>query len=114
MARSRASLVAAIFLLGGCAVGPAYRAPDFALPAGYGGPDAAGPAAPATRWWSTFGDATLDGLVARALSGNLDLQQAAARVRQARANEAATRAAGWVIGRSSQIERFLGGQLACT
>jgi multidrug efflux system outer membrane protein len=36
-------------------------------------------------WWSVFGDPVLDDLAARAVAGNTDVQQAAARVRAARA-----------------------------
>ncbi|MFM0166761.1 efflux transporter outer membrane subunit [Paraburkholderia sediminicola] len=39
----------------------------------------------ATAWWSQFGDPVLDELVASVLSGNLDLQAASERVKQARA-----------------------------
>jgi NodT family efflux transporter outer membrane factor (OMF) lipoprotein len=38
------------------------------------------------QWWRTFNDPTLDSLVARAVGQNLDLQQATARLRQARAS----------------------------
>jgi NodT family efflux transporter outer membrane factor (OMF) lipoprotein len=37
------------------------------------------------QWWTTFNDPTLTSLVDRALQGNLDLRQASARVREARA-----------------------------
>jgi outer membrane protein TolC len=37
------------------------------------------------QWWTTFNDPTLMSLVDRALQGNLDLRQARARVREARA-----------------------------
>lgn len=37
------------------------------------------------RWWTRFGDPVLDGLIDRALGGNLDLTEAAARVEAARA-----------------------------
>lgn len=40
---------------------------------------------PAERWWTGFGDKTLDGLVERALDGQPSLQVAAARLRQAEA-----------------------------
>ncbi|HWQ08570.1 MAG TPA: TolC family protein, partial [Holophaga sp.] len=38
-----------------------------------------------TAWWKTFGDATLDGLMTRATQGSLSVQQAQARILQARA-----------------------------
>jgi NodT family efflux transporter outer membrane factor (OMF) lipoprotein len=37
------------------------------------------------RWWTTFRDPVLDSLIERAVSGNLDLQIAEARIREARA-----------------------------
>src|SRR5262249_32291279 len=42
--------------------------------------------------WNSFGDATLDSLVGRALDSNLDLELAAARIRQARAQAGESRA----------------------
>jgi NodT family efflux transporter outer membrane factor (OMF) lipoprotein len=77
-----------------CTVGPDYAAPAVAVPAAYDGAQAGGGAQDLAQWWAAFGDPVLDGLIARAFAGNLDLQQAAARVRQARAQEAATRASG--------------------
>lgn len=40
---------------------------------------------PGAAWWKVFEDPVLDDLVGRAVAGNLDLKQAEARVRQARA-----------------------------
>ena len=51
-----------------------------------------GPTAPMEReWWRRFGDLALDGLVARALANNTDIEIASARVREARAQEALSR-----------------------
>ncbi|WP_233503635.1 efflux transporter outer membrane subunit [Sphingomonas psychrotolerans] len=78
-------------LLGGCAVGPAYVAPQMTAPPAYlGGAavDAKAEGAAAVdlvHWWRSFDDALLASLVERALAQNLDLQQARARVGQARA-----------------------------
>ncbi|MEZ5563148.1 MAG: efflux transporter outer membrane subunit [Gammaproteobacteria bacterium] len=74
-------------LSGACAVGPDYREP---LLADMGGswtlpPDAAGKQADLAAWWTSLGDPTLDRLVAAALVDNLDLRQAEARIREARA-----------------------------
>jgi len=81
--------------LGACTVGPSYEAPKTAVPPSYASPgDQGGATASAAQWWAAFGDPVLDGLVSRALSGNLDVRQAAARVRQARAQETATRRSG--------------------
>jgi NodT family efflux transporter outer membrane factor (OMF) lipoprotein len=59
--------------------------PQVAVPTQFHGPATAGPADVA-RWWKNFNDAQLDRLVERALSSNLDLQIAEARLREARAN----------------------------
>lgn len=44
-----------------------------------------GSAATADRWWTSFGDPALDGLIARLLADNLDLAQAWSRLAQSRA-----------------------------
>ncbi|WP_371345008.1 efflux transporter outer membrane subunit [Ancylobacter sp. IITR112] len=81
-------------LLGGCAVGPDYRAPDLTLPAKWG---TASPTVTVTgeegdnhppelaQWWKRLGDPTLNRLIDEAVAGNLDVATAKARVRQARA-----------------------------
>ncbi len=54
----------------------------------------AGPTAPLDRaWWQAFGDPVLTRLVEQALANNLDIAVAAARVRDARAQEQAAHAA---------------------
>jgi NodT family efflux transporter outer membrane factor (OMF) lipoprotein len=88
-------------ILGGClAVGPDYHLPSleaperFAQTANQGSGqahEALGLAAAA--WWRSFDDPILNELVARAMAANLDLAQARARVRQARAETAIARAA---------------------
>lgn len=53
----------------------------------------AGPTAPLDKaWWQAFGDPALTALVERALANNLDIAVAAARVRDARAQERLARA----------------------
>ena len=84
----RTLAVAAILVLGGCAVGPRYTPPDTRelVPGAYPAAAPAVASAPAAdRWWRALGDSTLDSLVERALSDNPDLAGAEARVRQARA-----------------------------
>jgi NodT family efflux transporter outer membrane factor (OMF) lipoprotein len=78
-------------LLTGCTtVGPDYRQPETAVPAQYLEPNIPGEADLAT-WWKGFGDPQLSNLIERALAQNLDIELAAARIREARALE---RAAG--------------------
>lgn len=90
----------AALVLGGCVtLGPDYSRPS-PTPAQAGAAGEEGlvdswhetsptVTAPATtggeRWWSAFGDPSLDLLVERALAGNLDLQIAAARLEEAHA-----------------------------
>ena len=79
-------------LLGACAVGPDYRAPQ-PPPVRIAGAQSAqfSGAAPEAAWWHEFGDPQLDALITRALGGNLDLAVAAARVHAARAVFVASR-----------------------
>ena len=98
--------VTLLALLAGCAVGPDYERPDLdtPVPAAYVNP-AAGPtladalpdstAGAAWRWWEAFGDTTLDGLVDDALAHNNDLEQAVARVLEARSGVTAATSAQW-------------------
>ncbi len=83
-----------LMALSGCAVGPDYRPPDTKVPEAWYGLNNPGPAStslaipqPVTlvEWWQTFRDPILDTLVQMALRSNLDLKQAEARIRQARA-----------------------------
>ena len=81
-----------VFTLSGCfAVGPDYEAPVLAAPAEWrpslrGGVTAREPEAQTlAEWWSTLGDTDLSILIERAVTGNLDLKTAQARIREARA-----------------------------
>jgi outer membrane protein, multidrug efflux system len=81
-------------VLAGCAVGPDYRRPPVDTPPTFrGGPDPAVTASVADLpWWEVFQDAVLAGLIREALERNYDLRVAAARVKEARALAAVTRA----------------------
>ncbi|HEY5227589.1 MAG TPA: efflux transporter outer membrane subunit [Opitutaceae bacterium] len=76
------------------AVGPDYKLPETTTPSEYRyaspvvewNPAMPSDGAPRGHWWAAFGDSTLNGLEARALSGNQDLRMAAARVEQAYAS----------------------------
>jgi len=77
-------LVPLLLCAGGCML---HRAPDrsdppVALPAAFSG---SGDADASGRWWKEFNDPALDKLVEQALTGNLDLRGAWARLRQANA-----------------------------
>src|SRR5262245_34583982 len=84
-----ATIAAPILLaLAGCTVGPDHTPPQTKVPGAWPEPLEAGltPQAPDLYgWWRTFQDAMLDSLVDRAFTGSLDLREAAARVREARA-----------------------------
>jgi multidrug efflux system outer membrane protein len=98
----RAPAFAAIALLtGGCLVGPNYRMPHAEVPAAFGNAGGRSQTRPPTTqasvidqnqppwidWWTKFGDAELDSLVARAVTANHELKIAAARVQEARAEQ---------------------------
>ncbi len=78
-------------LLTGCATAPAYQVPATSAPVDYIGSRAVEGRTIAqrdvdlVRWWEAFGDPLLTDLVTRAVAQNLDLQEAQARVMQARA-----------------------------
>lgn len=88
---SRAAPILALALLAGCAVGPDFQAPQAALDGMQlqpkeGQAQQALSADPVPRdWWRLLNDPVLDGLIARAWEGNLDVQAAALRVQQSRA-----------------------------
>lgn len=83
LARAAGALLLAA-LAGGC-VAPVQAPLPAQIPAAWSQPLPTGPAAPSLRsWWTAFGDPALDALVDEALAGNLDVAQAAGRLRQAR------------------------------
>ena len=82
----RAALAA--LLLAGCTVGPDYAEPQMSVPSRYL-EDQAGGQVQLDHWWLAFDDAQLGKLVDEALSQNLDIEMATARIREARALERA-------------------------
>lgn len=98
---------------GGCTVGPDHTRPEDPAPEAPW-PEAmeeglSTQQADLREWWRGFGDAGLDGLVDRALAGNLDLREAVARVREARALRGIAGADQWPtvnVGASGTYERF--------
>nr|BFE97467.1 hypothetical protein GCM10020185_80030 [Pseudomonas brassicacearum subsp. brassicacearum] len=75
-----------------CTVGPDFVKPESGLDAVLLSPRQehasvipTSAAAVPSQWWTLFNDAVLTGLQARALAGNLDLQMAAERIEQSRA-----------------------------
>jgi HAE1 family hydrophobic/amphiphilic exporter-1/multidrug efflux pump len=89
-------------LMGGCAsVGPDYQRPG--LP---DIPDARTLEVDVAEWWNQFNDPLLTDMVQRALNNNHDLKTAVARVRQARAQLARTKAAyGPTVDLTGRVDR---------
>lgn len=84
--------LAAAATVGACNIGPDYRHPETATPAGWReGDPAQGAQWPAPDWWQEFGSTELNALMAEAQRANADLGAAAARVKEA---DAQTRIAG--------------------
>jgi NodT family efflux transporter outer membrane factor (OMF) lipoprotein len=99
-------------LLSACTVGPDYSTPTAQLPTKWSA-TRIGPVGPPTdlgQWWRGFHDPVLDSLIARAITGNLDLQTAQARIREARASRIATASTLWpTVTGSASGTRFHGG-----
>ncbi len=114
-ARRVPSLAAVCLLAAGCA---SLRAPVADPELDLAPAPAATPAAelegkPAADWWTSFGDPALDRVVERALSGNLTLQEAAARLAQAAADAGIARSAlfpqvGAGVERIAARQAFIG------
>lgn len=82
----------------GCMVGPNYKPPSVELPSHWSETNSTKPISQAAQtdlaqWWRGFDDPVLDRLVEQALSSNLDLLDAVARVREARALQSEASAA---------------------
>jgi NodT family efflux transporter outer membrane factor (OMF) lipoprotein len=84
----RFRVVALVCLVAGCTVGPDYVPPKTDLPDLWEQDLSEGLAdgeADLRTWWTAIDDPMLDGLIERATQGNLDLRQAVASIREARA-----------------------------
>ena len=93
-----------VLLLTGCAGGPDFHRPKTSVPGAWSGLDAttAQQASIATAqpielvaWWKAFDDPMLTSLIERAIASNLDLRQAEARIRQARAQRGIVASGLW-------------------
>ncbi|MDJ0986825.1 MAG: efflux transporter outer membrane subunit [Desulfobacterales bacterium] len=77
-----------IGLLQSCAVGPDYTKPEYQVPDYWQirlTDGLAAGEAPLATWWQTLNDPILNSLMERAVDGNLDLKEAFARIKEARA-----------------------------
>lgn len=89
MNRATAAVAVALLLCGCTTVGPDYRRPTLAAPDSWQSavePQTAAPDLVLSAWWLGLNDPVLNSLIAKALVANLELEQARARIAQARAN----------------------------
>ena len=90
--------VAALIMLNACAsVGPDYTVPEITTPGNWHAPTAANistneESQALSTWWNNLGDSQLTGLIERSVANNLNLKQAWARVKQAKAKRGAAKA----------------------
>lgn len=69
-------------LLAGCTVGPDHQRPDLTTPAQWRMDPGEATVSVDTAWWQAFDDPVLDRLIDRAVTSNLDLAVAAARIEE--------------------------------
>lgn len=115
-----ATSLLSLAVLAGCAVGPDYRQPEIDVGAAYR--QAGVPADPVANtgwvqvepgaaklrsdWWTLYGDAVLNGLMAELQEQNLDVRLAEARYRQAQASLQSARSGLFpVVGSDVSVER---------
>jgi len=88
-----------VLAMAGCAVGPNYHPQEANVPSAWTGTTnpikATSAYADLVHWWTGFNDPNLSSLVERAINSNLDLLQAHARIRQARAARGITAGGLW-------------------
>jgi len=87
-AKSAITLVGAVAILTGCAVGPHYAKPVVKVNDSWSvtsGPQVSAQPAADSAWWKTFNDPALEQLIQLACSQNLPLQVAGLRIMEARA-----------------------------
>ena len=131
MIRTRFSIRTAgiflIFLQAGCVVGPDYRRPELTVSPTWQSETAVGAKNRAQKkeqlasWWQSLNDPLLSRLVEEAAANNLDLKQAAAKLREARARRGLSAAdrypavnagAGVTRSRSSEEMSAVGGSVS--
>ncbi len=79
--------IMAAALIQSCAVGPDYVMPEYDVPDLWQAELVEGLSdgqAPMATWWQVLNDPILDGLMERAVAGNLDLKEAFGRIKEAR------------------------------
>lgn len=108
-----------VVLGAGCAVGPNYKSPEVHAPAAFRGAEPKGTNSLGDwSWWDLYRDPVLRNLIQAALTNNYDLRLAAARVEEARAIMAQSRAIYYpqvtYQGASGAFKNVLGGAPAPT
>jgi multidrug efflux system outer membrane protein len=103
MKRSAGVVVVSI-ILSGCTVGPDFKKPQPQMPQAWLPPTsqpttsqsiATNEPPQIATWWTNFNDPHLDSLVTAAIETNLDIKQAEARIREARASRGVTASNLW-------------------
>lgn len=99
-------------VIGCTTVGPDYVQPEPQTPQTFGSDLTGGLSATSadkaalSQWWTTLDDPELNMLIERAVGGNLDLRQAAARIREARAQRGLSEAERFpTIGATGSVAR---------
>jgi NodT family efflux transporter outer membrane factor (OMF) lipoprotein len=90
--RTRILALLPAIVLTACAVGPEYHAPTAPLPQAWSYPELRGASPLPAPWWRAFGDPALDALEERAAEASPDLETAALRFAQSRAQRRITAA----------------------
>jgi outer membrane protein, multidrug efflux system len=107
------ALCGCLLTAAGCMVGPDFHAPETKMPQSWSNPTDANSPASLAQWWTIFGDPNLTSLTNRAIIANLDLKQATARVREARASLGITESGFWpsvnATGSTSRSRRHVNG-----
>ncbi len=101
----------AVLVVTGCTVGPKFQPHSVEEPSSLAAMEVISGSAremadvtPAVAWWTHFGDARLDGLVAEVLANNQDLESAKERIREARAAKRSA-AAPWLPAIEGSLSR---------
>ena len=88
MNKLKTMLAASVLMIAGCYQSPpAPQGMDIVLPDDYGNNSSAAEVDLPDKWWQSFNSEELNSLVERALAGNLTIEQAWARLQQAKAVE---------------------------
>ena len=104
---ARIAMVASVWILAACTVGPEYRVPEINTGKGWSQPAVPEVADPElATWWHSLGDPILDRLIEMALAQNLDIRQAQSRIAEERAlRDAEIGARAPTLGADASVNR---------